>query len=113
MRAAARRAQLEGLFLSELLLQIRKVNDFYCDRAAQMAERLEQLAPLITSSALHGALRSANRLSTSPREALNLLAQSPLVSQDTQQAVTRFVALADEVCDLRLQPASATPSPHV
>ena len=94
---ACRRSQLEGLFLSSLLLQIQKVNHFYCDRAARMAEHLERLAPLITSSALHGTLRSASRLSTSPREALNQLAQSPLVSQDAQQAVTLFMGLADEV----------------
>ena len=90
-------AQLEGLFLSSLLLQIQKVNQFYCDRASQMAEHLGRLAPLITSSALHGVLHSSSWLSTSPRETLNQLAQSPLISHDSQQAVTLFTNLADEV----------------
>ena len=38
--------QLEGLFLSSLLLQIQKVNSFYCDKAQELSGHLDQCALL-------------------------------------------------------------------
>ena len=58
------RSQLEGLFLSSLLLQIQKVNSFYEQRSVDAAERLEQLAPLLASSDLFGVHRGAQQLAT-------------------------------------------------
>ena len=37
-------AQLEGLFLSSLLLQIQKVNAFYQDKAQELGRHLERCA---------------------------------------------------------------------
>ena len=37
-------AQLEGLFLSSLLLQIQKVNAFYQDKAHELGQHLERCA---------------------------------------------------------------------
>ena len=63
-------AQLEGLFLSSLLLNIRKVNAFYCDKAHEIGERLARCA---TST------RSPTRLLyLLPAEALTCRSARPL-----------------------------------
>ena len=62
--------QLEGLFVSSLLLQIQRVNAFSLERAAHIGERLEQLAPQLSKGEL--TLRE-KRPPSAPREALNHL----------------------------------------
>jgi hypothetical protein len=93
--------QLEGLFLSSLLLQIQKVNADSIERTALIGERLEQLAPLLSTGKLIGTLRGKQQ-PEEPREALNDLALSPLVSQQARQSIALFISLADEVWELSL-----------
>jgi hypothetical protein len=88
--------QLEGLFFSQLLLEIQKVNAYSLGRADQIGERLEQLAPLLSKGELIGAL-SGKLPPEAPRETLNRLTASPLLSQETRQSISLFMSLADEV----------------
>jgi hypothetical protein len=100
--------QLEGLFLSSLLLQIQKVNAFYIDKAQELGEHLERISPIINpnSRGLAAALRtlgsgSTNFAKASPAEVLNCLMQSAQVPQETRQALALFRHLAEEVDMLR------------
>ena len=97
---SSRRLQLEGLFLSSLLLQIQKVNAHCWERAVQINERLDRIAPCMTTGKLIGAVQTDRPLST-PRETLKELVLSPFVSHDTRQAIMLFSALADELDAMR------------
>ena len=50
--------QLEGLFFSQLLLEIQKVNAYYLGRADQIGERLEQVRQYLIASNCRARLSS-------------------------------------------------------
>lgn len=66
----------------------------------QINERLDRIAPCMTSGELIGTIQTDRPLST-PRETLKELVLSPLVSHDTRQAIMLFSALADELDAMR------------
>ena len=73
-------AQLEGLFLSSLLLQLQKVNAFYVVKAQELAQHLERIMPLINQGVVFGALVSDQQpMPSVPRLVLHKLVQSPRV----------------------------------
>lgn len=92
--------QLEGLFVSSLLLQIQKVNAFYREQANEVAQSMERIMPLINQGVIFGALRS-EPASRRPRDVLQQLVTSPRVPQDARQALALFLHLGDHLNKVR------------
>ena len=91
--------QLEGLFVSSLLLQIQKVNAFYREQANEVAQSMERIMPLINQGVIFGALRS-EPASGGPGTCCGQLT-SPRVPQDARQALALFLHLGDHLNKVR------------